>query len=208
LGAEVVGFDLSYSVDEALEHLGLQERLHLVQADIYALPFKRDAFDYIYSIGVLHHALDTRRAFLSLLPILKKGGRISIWVYPHWRERNPGMRIYYSTSGFYRRLTMRMPKRLLHWLCHVAIPMYYINKLPYLGQLLHLMIPTSIHSDWRWRVLDTFDWYSPKYQHKHTYEEVVDWFEKAGLVDVNILSFPVSVTGKIPSVTQSRELCQ
>ena len=28
-------------------------------------------------------------------------------------------------------------------------------------------------------MLDTLDWYSPKYQSKHTYEEVFRWFELA-----------------------------
>lgn len=80
-GAEVVGFDLSYSVDEALDNFGLQERLHLVQADVFSPPFREAAFDYIYSIGVLHHTPNTKRAFLSLPALLKRGGRISIWVY-------------------------------------------------------------------------------------------------------------------------------
>lgn len=187
-GAEVMGFDLSYSVDEALQNLGLQERLHLVQADVYTPPFKEAVFDYVYSIGVLHHTPNTKRAFLSLPVLLKRGGRISIWVYARSLVRTP--------SGFYRRFTTRMPKRLLHWMCHAAVPIYYFQRVPYLGALLHITIPTSPHTDWRWRVLDTYDWYSPRYQHKHTFEEVVNWFEEAGLVKIKVLGFPVSVTGE------------
>lgn len=40
-------------------------------------------FDYIYSIGVLHHTRDTRKAFSVLPALLRKEGRISIWVYPN-----------------------------------------------------------------------------------------------------------------------------
>lgn len=188
-GAEVVAFDLSYSVDEALKNLTLHERLHLVQADVYAPPFKKAVFDYIYSIGVLHHTPNTRTAFLSLPSLLKRGGRISLWVYGRYLR---------TTSEFYRWFTTRMPKRLLHWMCYAAIPMYYFNMLPYLGKLSRVMVPTSSHPDWRWRILDTYDWYSPRYQHMHTYREVLNWFEEVGLVNVRALGFPVSVTGEKP----------
>jgi hypothetical protein len=46
-----------------------------------------------------------------------------------------------------------------------------------------------------WDVLDTFDWYSPLYQWKHTSPEVRGWFEEAGLGEVMELSFPVSFRG-------------
>jgi hypothetical protein len=45
-------------------------------------------------------------------------------------------------------------------------------------------------------VLDTFDWLSPKYLHRHTYNEVEEWFWEAGLVDIKRLPFPVAVRGR------------
>jgi hypothetical protein len=44
-------------------------------------------------------------------------------------------------------------------------------------------------------VLDTFDWYSPRYQSKHDYDEVVSWFVEAGLQRIERLPYPVSVRG-------------
>jgi hypothetical protein len=56
----------------------------------------------------------------------------------------------------------------------------------------------SIHSDPRWRVLDTYDWWSPRYRSFHTYAEVERWFRAAGLLNLQRLEIPVSVRGEAP----------
>jgi hypothetical protein len=58
-----------------------------------------------------------------------------------------------------------------------------------------MALPTSLNPDPEWRWLDTFDWYSPRYQWKHTYEEVERWFEEAGLHQIERGPFAVSVRG-------------
>jgi len=56
----------------------------------------------------------------------------------------------------------------------------------------------SHNKDATWRVLDTFDWYSPWYQSKHTYEEVFRWFESCGLQDLRVIEQPIAVQGTRP----------
>jgi len=77
---EVIGIDLSAAVETAYQATKDLPNAHIVQADIYRLPFKR-AFDYAFSIGVLHHTPDPKKAFLSLVSKVKKGGAISAWIY-------------------------------------------------------------------------------------------------------------------------------
>ena len=59
----------------------------------------------------------------------------------------------------------------------------------------------AFHPDRRWRILDTFDWYSPWYQSKHTYEEVFRWFESCGLQDLRVIEQPIAVQGRRPVLT-------
>ena len=80
-GAEVYGVDLSRAVEAAYAHLGSRPNVRIFQADVMSLPFEPASFDFIYSIGVLHHTPDTRAAFLRLPALLKPGGAITIWVY-------------------------------------------------------------------------------------------------------------------------------
>ncbi len=77
---EIVGIDLSAAVETAFAATRALPNAHIVQADIYKLPFKR-TFDYAFSVGVLHHTPDPKRAFLSLASKVKKGGAVSAWIY-------------------------------------------------------------------------------------------------------------------------------
>ena len=68
---------------------------------MFKLPFAPESFDYIYSIGVLHHTPDCEQAFKGLPRLLKPGGRIAIWLYSAY---NP----WYRMSDVYRKWTRRM----------------------------------------------------------------------------------------------------
>jgi hypothetical protein len=46
--------------------------------------------------------------------------------------------------------------------------------------------------------MDTYDWYAPRYQWKHTHEEVRGWFEAAGFTDLRRNVEDVSFTGRRP----------
>lgn len=188
-GSEIVGIDLSYAVDAAQANIGHRKNVHLVQADVFNLPFKEQAFDYIFSIGVLHHTPDCEKAFKRLPPLLKKGGKISLWVYDKYALQPVKM------SEYWRVITTRLPPNLLHALCYLAVPLYYVYKIPLIGKFLFLIFPIEMRPDWKWRVLNTFDWYSPKYQSKHTDYELFTWFSKSGLHDIKVLEVPASMQG-------------
>jgi SAM-dependent methyltransferase len=77
---DVIGIDLSDAVESAFAATRGIVNAHVVQADIYQLPFPR-MFDYAFSVGVLHHLPDPRAGFASLAARVKPGGHISAWVY-------------------------------------------------------------------------------------------------------------------------------
>jgi len=187
--ANLVGVDLSYAVDVALENIGLKKNAHFIQADIFNLPFKEEIFDFIYSYGVLHHTPDCQEAFYRISSFLKKEGKLSIFVYSSY---NKG--IVYMTS-FWRIFTTRLPKRLLYALSFISIPLYYLYKIPVLGNIGKMFLVIPMWPDWRWRVLDTFDWYSPKFQSKHTHSEIFDWFKRNGFKDIQIFEGEISMLG-------------
>ena len=52
---------------------------------------------------------------------------------------------YLTTTELYRRLTTRMPKRILLKLCYVAVPLYYVGQIPGVGPLItRLLLPVSV----------------------------------------------------------------
>lgn len=204
-GGRVVGVDLSLATEVAARNLA-DRPATILQADVFRLPFAPETFDYIYSIGVLHHTPDCEKAFRMLPPLLKPGGRIAIWLYSSYSS-------WYRCSDIYRRVTRRMPRKLLHALCFAVVPLYglhqVLRRIPLGGRpvsaLLAYLIPMSFNKDPEWRILDTFDWYSPWYQSKHTYEEVFRWFESCGLEDLHVIEQPIAVQGRKPANTGSAQ---
>ena len=197
-GGEYVGLDYSFAVDAAFANAGHLPGVHFVQADLFQLPFADEVFDLVMSLGVLHHTPDPRRAFGGLPRVVKPGGQLTITVY------DAGNKVYVANSRFWRRFTTRLPRRVLHVLSYAAAPLYYLWTLPGLGWLLRALAFISLERDWRWRVLDTFDWYSPAYQSWHTHHEVFGWFKEHGFERIEVLGPSVSQIGtRAPSHDQS-----
>lgn len=187
-GGEVVGIDLSFAVEAAFKNLGHRKNVHIIQADIFRLPLKEGSFDIVYSIGVLHHTPNTEKAFKTIISFLKKSGECSVYIYP--KNSNHIM------SDLWRKITTRLPVQIVYFLSWVSVPLYHVYKIPLLGALLYFIFPISMHHKSKARWLDTLDWYAPKYQWKHTYEEVVKWFRVSGFQDILTLPFPVCIRGK------------
>lgn len=195
-GGTVVGVDLSYAVDAAFANMRRHPRMHIAQADVFELPFKGGSFDLIYSLGVLHHTPDPRKALVRLVPLLKPGGRIAVQLYPAYN------RAYVLATEFWRKLTTRLPIRALYALSHLAVPLYFVYRIPGLYHIGCATLPICMHPCWRWRVLDTFDLYSPKFQSHHTHYEVFNWFEEAGLEQIKVREAGITLIARRPYETE------
>src|SRR5260221_1902991 len=187
-GGEVLGFDLTEAVDAACDNGGRHPRVHLVQADLFQMPFRPASFDLAYSVGVLHHPPDPRAAFARLTTVVRPGGGLAVYLYDRY---GPAHR----SNDALRRLTTRLPRRLMLGLSAAAIPLYYLYRVPLLGSLLRAVAPISEHADWRWRWLDTFDWYTPRYQWKFLYPEIHRWFLECGFEDIRLFHRPIRMRG-------------
>ncbi len=90
---ELVGMDLGYAVDQAQYYFGQNPLLHLVQASVFAPPFRPGSFDVVYSHGVLHHTYSTRAAFTQIARLPKQAnGMLYVWVYSHDQEQATPLR--------------------------------------------------------------------------------------------------------------------
>jgi SAM-dependent methyltransferase len=192
LGARVVGMDLSGAVYAAKDLTADLPGIALVQGDLLRPPLGSETFDHIYSLGVLDHTPDPKRAFLELCRLLRPGGRIVIWVYP--RER-PALE---AIIRVHRGISTRLPLGLVARLSRLTAPIGGLKRrlmlsrsriVARLGVALNLLtIGVSMHPDPEVRVCDTLDWYAPKFMSRHTFEEVRSWFVEAGLIEITDLS--------------------
>jgi SAM-dependent methyltransferase len=131
LGArEVVAVDISAAVEAAYANTRDLPNVHVVQADLTALPLRRDPgpFELIVSIGVLHHLPEPEAGFAALVRHLTVGGTIAVWLYGY--ENNEWLVRY--VDGVRRRLTSRLPYRALAALSvALALPLEAVLRLVY-----------------------------------------------------------------------------
>jgi len=80
-GAEMIGVDISDAIESTRKNTKDLPNVHLVQANVYRLPIRPGVLDFAYSIGVLHHLPDPEAAFRRLVPLVKPGGSVFVWVY-------------------------------------------------------------------------------------------------------------------------------
>lgn len=184
-GCEVVGFDLGQSVDVAARNFGANPFLHIVQASVFAPPFRAEVFDFVYSFGVLHHTYSTRAALAGIAPLTKEDGRLFVWVYSSHDE----------TRTLQRRLLMRLEKVVRPIVCRLRepwqtavlapiLPLYMVNQVMRRlrdsdDQVLY-GVREALHA--------ARDRFTPRYIHRHTDSEMKDWFEEEGYAELVVAS--------------------
>src|SRR3954447_9241898 len=86
------------NMSRRLAWLGLPDD-HAVQASVLELPFADETFDYVYSIGCLHHTGNLDRSVHEVHRVLAPGGRVVLTLYNRYSLR----RMAYGARGLLRR---------------------------------------------------------------------------------------------------------
>lgn len=198
-GKEVIGIDFSEAVETAYETVGHLANAHIVQADIYQLPFRRNEqaqFDFIYSIAVLHHTPDPEKAFLSLVPHLKASNSIFAWVYGY--ENNAI--IHFGINPVRKVLTSHLPPRALYYL---SFPVALILQALVKGIYKPVNEKPALQPFKKYLYYNSYFYHISKFNLRHNHNIVHDhltaptafyikreafegWFKKAGLKEIGL----------------------
>ncbi len=198
LDCQIVGLDISSAIDAAGELFHDRENVHLVQASIFDLPFADESFDKCYSIGVIQHTPDPKKAVDSLPRVIKKEGALVLTIY----ERKPWTLLY--SKYWLRPITKRMNQKVLLWMIKLLSPILFpiteiLFRIPLLGKLFIFMIPyanyvhmreLSMKQRYEWAILDTFDMLSPAYDKPMTEKTVRQILEKGAMKNIERLQNP------------------
>jgi hypothetical protein len=141
-----------------------------------------------------------KKAFMSLVPFLKPGGKIAIDVYSKvtWPSR-------WSAKYVWRPLTTRLTHETLFDIVEWYVPRWLRVESGCEAMFHAASSSTSMvlcrcndyrGADWArsmtpeqleaWAVLDTFDALSPKFDFPQDADTVRSWFEEAKLVDIAV----------------------
>ncbi len=199
LSRELVALDISKRAIEITAHNTSNVRNTLfVQADIDTLPLQGESFDFIPSVGVLHHLPDPEGGFGHLVRSLRKGGTILVHLYQALENSPAWTRALLSLITLARHLTTRLPYPILEKVAWVVAAVGYVAlSLPYRylsrwsltkGFAENLPLKRYAFDGFRICYNDKFDRLSAPIENRYTRSQVLGWFERAGLTDVRIES--------------------
>jgi len=190
-GAEMVGVDISRAIDATYQNTKQFPNVHLVQADIYALPFAAGTFDFVYSIGVLHHLPDPENGVRAIASLLRPSGALYLWLYSSTR------RISNFLLEVVRLLTTRLPHPVVNGLSFLGalvdryafiLPYQVLRRVPLMGGMFGRMTPPRIrmYSHYPFQVLhaDWFDRLAAPIRYYYSEPEVRGLLQRAGLVEI------------------------
>ena len=198
----VIGLDLGEHVHRAGLECRHLPNVAFVRGSVLDPPFKRGSFDEVFSIGVLHHTPSPSTGIRRLAELVRPGGGISVWVYPHqywggpvrapfnkavnrWLRNMPAERKFAICQDWLYplgRLQAKFAKR--KWTKLLAAPLFLIS------------VPR--HKERETMIATIFDYFGPPIISTHSYHELSLWFREAGLVDIRELPVPTACRGFQP----------
>jgi SAM-dependent methyltransferase len=190
-GAEIFSFDYSLAVEANWSNNGHNANLNLFQGDIYNIPLKMGIFDKVLCLGVLQHTPDPEKAFRNLCRYLRPGGEIAVDCYPkrlssmlHWKYVLRPLTKHMKKETLYSIIKSTVPRLLLvTGFIRNTLGKTGLRILP-IADYSHLNLASDLRVEWS--ILDTFDMYSPQFDHPQSFHALQSWTRESNLTDIRI----------------------
>ncbi len=192
LGARVVAVDLSGAVTAARANTRDHgDRVDVLQASLFRLPLRAGAFDGVFCMGVIQHTPDPERVIARLPVHLKTGGRLAYNFYEtDWRTRLQPIK--YALRTLTRHLSDGANERLSLALVLAFFPVSWLLSHVRFVRIVNVMLPIcathnrelTVRQQFQWTLLDTFDWYSPRYEIRQSHTRIASLLRALGLAEV------------------------
>lgn len=187
--------DPSQAIFAADKLLGDIKNVRLSQASVETLPFADGTFDFVMSIGVLHHIPDTRKALHDCVKKVKKGGYFFVYLYYNLEKRGPYYTALFKVSDLLRKIVSRLPGKLKHFVCDVLAIVFYMPFI-FAGRFFKFLgftdlakrMPLRGYQNRSFFMIrnDTLDRFGTRLEQRFSAEEIKEMMQSAGLTDIVI----------------------
>lgn len=124
-GVKFISIDISDGIYNTARLAKSLDNVMAMKCSALDIAVKGSSVDFAYSFGVLHHTPDPKRGLQEMARILKKGCPAFLYLYEDHSE-NPVKHALLKAVTAVRRLTTRMPKKVLYALSWVLSPFVFI----------------------------------------------------------------------------------
>ncbi|MBL7700646.1 MAG: class I SAM-dependent methyltransferase [Ferruginibacter sp.] len=178
----IIAMDFTNSMQEAYKRNNAAH-VHFIQGDVQYPPVQHNYFDIVHCSGVLIHTNNTAHSFSCLQPTVKKGGKLSVWLY------HPRKNIIHRIFNAIRKVTSKMPLNFQYYL-------YMVTLLPLSYCIKRLKGNKESFAEMKLSILD---WFTPEFRWEHEHEEAAGWYKKSGYKNVQVTTtdtFGFNITGE------------
>lgn len=190
----IVGVDPSHAIFAADELLGKNDKVVLIKASANDLPFANESFDFVYSIGVLHHIPDTFRAMQACVEKVKRGGYFFTYLYYDLDGRGILFRSLYKFSNIFRLGICKLRQKPKKAVCDVLavtvyMPLILSNRLLKflgVGKKIRSKIPLYGYENKSFYIIrnDSLDRFGTPLEQRFTKKQILQMMEQAGLSEI------------------------
>jgi SAM-dependent methyltransferase len=190
----IEGIDPSLSVFTATKFLQKKNNTRVTHAKVDNMPFEDDAFDMVYSLGVLHHIPNTRLAMMNCVKKVKPGGYFLVYLYYNLDNRGVVYKTIFLLADFTRKVISKLPSAIKSFTCDVLAIIFYmpfvlISKLTYFIPFLRPFvkhIPLSYYRDKTFRIIrnDSLDRFGTPLEQRFSKNEIEKMMIECGLKNI------------------------
>ncbi len=163
--------------------------VRVTQAGFGGIPFEKESFDFVFSLGVVHHLPDTQAAISEAASLVKKEGWLLLYIYYALDNRGPLYRFIFSCSDLLRKIISSFPKGLKFFSCElIAIliygPLILLTKfIKLFGGNLYKKIPLSYYAAHPWKISrnDALDRFGTPLEKRFSKQEIENMLVTSGL---------------------------
>lgn len=166
-------------------------RLSKCSAD--TLPFPDNSFDFVMSVGVLHHLPDTAKAIQSCVQKIKPDGYLYLYLYYNLDNRGYGYKALFQLVTGLRRIISALPNPLKKASCEILALLAYA-PLVYLGKGLRKLggkglaekLPLSYYQNKSYYIIrnDALDRFGTKIEHRFSRKQIQAMLQNTGLANI------------------------
>lgn len=195
--ADKVGFieaiDPSDAVFAAARLLSDKKNVRISKAGAADIPFADGSFDFVFSLGVLHHIPDTQLAMKHCINKLKPGGFFLVYLYYSLDNRGMGYKLIFQMSNIIRRMVSSLPSSIKKMVCDliavfVYLPLIFLSKILFaIGmQGLAQKIPLAYYTDKSFRIVrnDSLDRFGTPLEQRFSKQEIETMMTNCGLTNI------------------------
>lgn len=191
----IEAIDPSDAIFSATKLLSNVNNIRITQASSDNIPFNDETFDFVFSLGVLHHIPETQTALIDTVKKVKKGGHVLIYLYYNLDNRGVLYKALFKLSSLIRYIVAALPKWAKHIVCDfIAITVYM--PLILVSRIVQKMIPNkstyqklplAYYVGKSFNVIrnDALDRFGTPLEQRFSKKKIKQMMEKAGLRDIN-----------------------